>query len=259
MRFQTAMLKPSEQVISTKLVISLPATFSEDGEVTLYKFSDGSEHFQLLDKAQVPTYGTTSWFELTVGTTSVMEGTGLQIELTHSNFNFLENLQPMLVLYTYVEQSLPNLIGKRSATDTISVDEDQSNVEEQSNVPLSELDEQNVACSKQSVSLEYSQLNYWLGEDVTIIAPPTPINFDFCYGHCLSPLEVPLHVDDGLDYDKRARILEVMNQMMYHPHRLTPPPCCIPLSYIASKMLYTQDDIVMLTSFPMVERCGCKA
>ena len=249
MWFQTAMLKPSEQVISTKLVINLPATFSEDGEVTLYKISNDSENFQLLDKAQVPTYGTTSWFELTVGTTSVMESTGLQIELTHSNFNFLENLQPMLVLYTYVEQSLPNLIAKRSASST----EEESNGEQQSNVPLSELDERNVACSKHSVSLDYSQL---LNLNVTVISPPNGINFEFCYGHCLSPLQVPLHEDHGSGYDKRARILK---QVMYDSHRLTPPPCCIPLSYNTSDILYIDRDVVTKTQFPTVERCGCRA
>ena len=246
MQFQTAHLKPSERVICTKLVVNLPSTFSEDGEITLYKQFEGSDHYQLLDKAQVPTYGTASWFELTVGHTGAMEGVKLQIELTHNNMDFLQGVQPMLAMYTYVEPSLPSFITKRSSTGTVGIEA----------TGLADLDERNVACSKHSVTLDYSQIR-WLGDDVTIIAPSPRIKFDYCYGHCLSPLDVRLHGDTRQDYDKRARILEVINQMN-NSSRLTPPPCCIPLHYTASQLQYIHFDIVILTTFPVVTDCGCR-
>ena len=247
MQFQTPSLKRTERVICTKLVISLPSTFSEDGEITLYKQFEGSDHYQLLDKAQVPTYGTTSWFELTVGHTGAMEGVKLQIELTHNNMDFLQGVEPMLVMYTYVEPSFPSFVTKRSSTGTVGIEV----------TGLADLDERNVACSKQSVTLHYSKLQ-WLG-DVTITAPPSSlIKLDYCYGHCLSPLEVGrLHKNTHQDYDKRARILEVLNQMN-NSKRLTPPPCCIPLNFTASEVVYEQFNVYTLTTFPVVTACGCR-
>ena len=248
MQFQNPSLKPTERVICTKLVINLPSTFSEDGEITLYKQFEGSDHYQLLDKAQVPTYGTASWFELTVGHTGAMKGVKLQIELTHNNMAFLQGVEPMLVMYTYVEPSLPSFITKRSSTGTVGIEA----------TGLADLDKRNLACSKHSVTLHYSQLR-WLGDNVTITAPNSSrFKLDYCYGHCLSPLDVRrLHDDTHQDYDKRARILEVLNQMN-NSRRLTPPPCCIPLHFTASELVYEQYNVYTRTSFPVVTDCGCR-
>lgn len=256
MHFQRVMLKPSEDVICAKLVINLPAGFSEEGEVTLYESSDSDEHHRQLDKASVPSCHSTCWFELNVGE-NMADNMELLLEFTHRDTEFVERLNPMMVLYTYVEQSLPNFVTKRLATKSVSTrsQDDDDEDETYENQLLSDLDSTGDRCGKQTVQLDYSQLD-WLGEDVTLISP-TKIKFDFCHGHCNIPVNVLPHNDVEQGFDKRARILEIMNRLS--EDRLTPPPCCIPLSYIANEVIYAVGDLVAMTTFPSVELCGCRA
>ena len=248
MHFQRVSLNPSEQLISVKLVLRLPAGFSEDGEVTLYKVSDGSEEHKQLDNVAVPSCGSTCWFELNVSTENMLDEMELLLEFTHRNIDFVRGLKPMLVLYTYVAQSMASFVSKRG---TMALGE-----EEHANLPLAELDSRNTACSKHSVELEYSQMK-WLGDDITILTPSSNIRFEFCYGNCNSPLALLPHLDPTQDYDYRARILEVMNRVS--ESQLTPPPCCIPLSYTVINIIYDVGGLTRLTTFPSVEQCGCRA
>lgn len=256
MNFQRAMLKASEDVICAKLVINLPAGFSEEGEVTLYESSDTDEHHRQLDKASVPSCRSTCWFELKVGE-DMADNMELLLEFTHTNREFIERLNPMIVLYTYVEQSLPNFVTKRLALKSVGTraQEEEENEETHENQLLSDLDSTGDPCGKQTLQLEYSQLK-WLGEDVTLISPTT-VEFDFCYGHCNIPVNVLPQNDDEQGFDKRARILEIMNRLS--EDRLTPPPCCIPLSYIADEIIFAVGELATMTTFPSVEQCGCRA
>lgn len=254
MHFQRVMLKPSEDVICAKLVINLPAGFSEQGEVTLYESSDSDERHRELDKASVPSCHSTCWFELNVGK-NMADNMELLLEFTHTNVEFVEGLDPMMVLYTYVEQSLPNFVTKRLVPKSVSAHAPENDEETHENQLLSDLDSTGIRCGKQTVQLDYFQLE-WLGEDVTLINPAR-VEFDFCYGHCKIPANVLPHNDTEQGFDKRARILEIMNRLS--EDRLTPPPCCIPLSYTANNVIFAVGEFVTMTTFPSVELCGCRA
>ena len=270
MYFQRVTVKPSEELLEVNLVINLPPGFSQDGEVTLYETSDDdSEHRKELDKASVPSCHSTCWFELTIGVDNLQDNMVLLVEFTHRNREFVQGLNPMIALYTYMEQPLSTIVARRHAPDSMTAHhedhegrrDDHSEQEEANhdftNVLLSELNGRNHACSKQTVTLAYSQMN-WLGsaEDITLINP-THIRFKFCHGHCNIPVDTVPYDDEDESFDKRARILEVMNRLS--ESRLTPPPCCVPHSYVANEVIYLVGDRVAMTTFPSVEECGCKA
>ena len=257
MNFQRVMLKPSENLISVKLVVNLPSGFSEEGDVLLSETSDNLDHNHL-DRVSVPSCHSTCWFELNVGTENMQDNMELLLQFTHTSRQFIQGLNPMMVLYTYVVQPLPNLVTKRHLPNSMSAHHDQGNQDSHQHVNplLSELESRDIACSKQTVQLAYSQMK-WLGEDITIINPSSNIHFEFCYGHCNIPLDQLSPSDPRESYNKRARILEVMNQLS--ESRLTPKPCCVPRSYIANEVIYAVGELVALTTFPSVEQCGCRA
>ena len=275
MYFRRVDVKATENLIAVKLVINLPSDFSQEGEVTLYETSPGDfEHRKMLDEATVPSCHSTCWFELTVGVENMQDNMEFLVEFTHRNREFVQMLNPMMVLYTYMEQPLSTIVKKRlvhhvqsvrsvqsdSASDS-DIDSETPQDEQQNdnnvNVPLSELKERDDPCAKHTVHLDYSQL-MWLDEDedITLVTPPY-VQFDFCHGHCNTPLQF-LPLDDPTEgFDKRARILEVMNRLS--ENRLTPPPCCLPLTYLANEIIYTTGSEVSLTTIPSVQSCGCRA
>lgn len=272
MQFKGVTIKPSESLIAVNLVINLPPGFTEDGEVTLYEVSsDGSQ--RELDNASMPSCHSTCWFELTVGVENLQDSMELLVEFTHRNDEFVRGINPMMVLYTYMEQPLSEIVDKRRAPDPISrghrfhgqraahdETDSQPNDEEEEhvNTPLSEIDSSEGSCSKQTVRLEYSRMR-WLGvgEDIELINP-RQITFEFCYGLCNIPLVTVPYSDLDNTFDKRTRVLEVANLRRSSEARLNPPPSCIPLSYSANEVIYRVGDLVAMTTFPSVVECGCR-
>lgn len=275
MYFRRVDVKATENLIAVKLVINLPSDFSQDGEVTLYETSSPGDfdYRKKLDEATVPSCHSTCWFELTVGVENMQDNMEFLVEFTHRNREFVQMLNPMMVLYTYMVQPLSTLVKRRamignynhaqsvrspqSDTDSDISQPETDSEDEQENIPLSQLKDRNDPCAKHTVQLEYSQL-MWLDEDedITLISPPR-VEFDYCYGHCNTPLQF-LPLDDPTEgFDKRARILEVMNRLS--ESRLTPPPCCLPLTYLANEIIYNTGGQVALTTIPSVQACGCRA
>ena len=266
MQFKGVTVKPSESLIAINLVINLPPGFSEDGDVTLYKMSsDGYE--KQLDNASMPSCQSTCWFELTVGVENLEDSMDLRVEFTHRNDEFVRGINPMIVLYTYMDQPLSEIVDKRRAPDPISrqhrreephdeVYSEQSHDSEPVTTPLSEIDDN--SCSKQTVRLGYSQMR-WLGvaENIELINPPH-ITFEFCYGPCNIPLVAVPYSDLDNTFNKRTRVLEVANLRRSSEHRLNPPPSCIPLSYTANEVIYAVGNLVAMTTFPSVVECGCR-
>ena len=262
MEFESAEVKSTEKLIAVKVVINLPPQFSQDGEVTLYETSpDDLEYRKQLDQATMPSCHTTCWFELTVGLEDLKDNMEFQMEFTHADSHFVQFLNPMMVLYTYMEQPLSTLVERRQILthhnhESTVRSPDQPAPQEHTNVPLSELDSQNNPCGKHTVRLQYSQLKFLDDDAITLISPPY-VEFDYCYGHCNTPLEF-LPLDDPTEgFDKRARILEVMNRLS--ENRRTPPPCCVPLTYIAREIIYSTGGQVAMTTIPSVQACGCRA
>ena len=249
LEFQQPTIKTTEDVVDVKLVINLPAGFAQDGDVTLYEISSDDNRKQL-DTASVPSCHSTCWFQLTIGVDNLRDSMEFLVEFTHSDREFVQTLNPMMVLYTYSQQPLSNLVDTRHKRQEGEVEG-----EEQVNPLLSALDSRNEPCAKQTVRLDYSQLR-WLDEDIVLISPPRVI-FDFCYGHCNPPLNIPPIQQIAESFDKRARILEVVNRLS--EGRLTPPPCCIPLSYVAKEIIYASGELVAMTTIPSVQECGCRA
>ena len=250
MEFQRPTIKSSEDLVDVKLVINLPSGFSQEGEVTLYETTPDDERNQL-DEVSVPSCRSTCWFELTVGVANLQDSMEFLVEFSHSDGEFIRSLNPMMVLYTYREQQVSSLVDTQRSVSK----RQQEGGEEYANTPLAVLDTRNERCGKQTVRLEYSQL-MWLDEDIVLISPDNVI-FDFCYGHCETPLNLPPPQQLGQNYGKRARIMEVMNQL--RGSRLTPPPCCIPLSYTAKEIIYASGELVAMTTIPSVQECGCRA
>lgn len=238
MQFERAGLKPMEQVIGAKLVMKLPIAFSASGEVVVYKLVNGAK--QELDRTRMPNDSVT-WLELSIGPVDM--DIELELELTEENAEFLQglNTNTMLALYTYVEptQNMPRNIHRRSSSDQDGA---------------FTYTPPNTECSKQTVTLQYSQLQ-WLGDDVSILSPPDAIDFDFCAGECTFSRDVPLP-HQIQEFNKRTRMMEVMNQI---GERLTPPPSCIPLTFSTAEIIYVLGDIVNLTTLPTVESCGCRS
>ena len=276
MHFERVTLKDSEDLICVHLVINLPPDFSDDGEVTLYDMSDGPENRKELDTASMPSCHSTCWFELSVGVESLQDSMEFLLEFTHTDSDFLEGLNPMMVLYTYVEQPLSDIVTKRQAPDYMSARRDNDNgrnvprqenptthtPEETSegdhqytNPLLSDLESRGERCGKHTVRLPYSQIR-WIDEDITLVSPSV-IHLDFCYGHCNAQTELLRPSDPGENYDKRVRILELVNRL--NENRLTPPPCCVPLSYHANEVIFAIGDYVAMTTFPSVDTCSCRA
>ena len=252
MQFQRPTIKATESLVDAKLVINLPPGFDQEGEVTLYETS--SENFDLrkrLDRASVPSCHSTCWFELTVGVDNLRDSMEFLVEFNHRNGDFVRRLNPMMVLYTYREQPLSNLVSRRSSV----AKRQDAGEEEPVNTLLSTLDSRGVQCAKQTVRLTYSQLR-WLDEDIVLISPPRII-FDYCYGHCRPPFNILPQDDPTESFGRRARMLEVLNQLS--ENRLTPPPCCIPLSYTAKEIIYASGELVAMTTIPSVQACGCRA
>jgi hypothetical protein len=249
MQFERPAIKSSEDLVGVKLVLNLPAEFTQEGEVTLYETSpDDEEHRKILDEGSIPSCHSTCWFELTVGVENLQDSMELLVEFTHRNGEFVHRLNPLMVLFTYQPQPSMDLVPRRRR----QAEEDG---EEHVNTPLLTLKTQNEACRKHTVRLDYSELQ-WLGEGVSLISP-SDVVFDFCYGHCNTPLDTFPLDDPSESFGKRARILEVMNRLS--ENRLTPPPCCIPLSYIAKETIYSSGDLVIMTTIPSVQGCGCRA
>jgi hypothetical protein len=273
MQFERVSLKDSEELICVHLVINLPPDFSEDGEVVLYETSDDPEHRKELDKASMPSCHSTCWFELSVGVENLQDSMEFTLEFTHTDTDFLLGLNPMMVLYTYVDQPLSDVVTKRHAPDYMTARHDhnreriaprqdnpttetpEEEEQEYTNPLLTELESRGEPCAKQTVRLPYSQIR-WINEDITIVSPSV-IHLDFCYGHCNTQMDLLRHDTPGENYDKRVRILEVVNRLS--ENRLTPPPCCVPLSYLANEVIFAIGDYVAMTTFPSVETCGCRA
>ena len=252
MDFQRPTIKATEDLVDVKLVINLPAGFSQEGEVTLFETSSNDDHHKKLDTVSVPSCHSTCWFQLTVGVENLRDSMGFLVEFTHTNGEFVRQLNPVMVLYTYRQQPISSLVDRRSL---VSKRQEDPTEEAPVNTLLSTLESRNEPCGKQTVRLDYSQLR-WLDDDTVLISPPNVV-FDFCYGHCNTPLNVLPIEDVAESFDKRARILEVLNRLS--ENRLTPPPCCIPLSYVAKEIIYASGDFVTMTTIPSVQACGCRA
>ena len=251
MQFERPTIKATENLVDVKLVINLPAGFNQDGDVTLFEISSDGDSRKQLDTVSVPSCHSTCWFQLTVGVENLRDSMEFLVEFNHGDGDFVRRLNPMMVLYTYREQPVSNLVDTRRKRQQ----EEGMAGEEDVNTRLSTLESRNDPCTKQTVRLGYSQLR-WLDEDIVLISP-TRIIFDFCYGHCNPPLNVPPIHELTESFDKRARILEVVNRLS--ESRLTPPPCCVPVSYIAREIIYASGELVAMTTIPSVQGCGCRA
>ena len=255
MEFQRPTIKSNEDLVEVKVVINLPAGFTEQGEATLYEvLSDDTDERKLLDEASIPSCRSTCWFELTVGVDNMNDNMEFLVEFSHSDAEFIRELNPMMVLYTYREQPVSNLVMERRRS--VMSKRQEAGTQEESNTLLSDLSERDDPCGKQTVLLDYNQLR-WLDEDDIILISPANIQFDFCYGHCRIPLNLPPPQELTDQIGRRARLMEALNVLK--GSRLTPPPCCIPTSYTASEIIYASGELVAMTTIPSVQGCGCRA
>lgn len=259
MQFSRPTIKASEPVVDVKLVINLPSGFTQSGEVTLYKSSsDNPEHTQL-DRVSMPSCSTTCWFQLTVGLDNLRDSMKFLIRFNHGDGNFIEDINPMIVLYTNRDQSeaMSNMFAQESRNSQAkrqAVDADTPTPTPPPNMPLSQLKMRNRPCRKETAYLTYSQLR-WLDEDINLIAP-TYISFDFCYGSCnlrfdMNPLDIPAD-----RYNRRTRVLQAINQL--GGGTVLPQSCCVPTSYTAKEIIYASGDLVTMTTLPSVHSCGCR-
>ena len=169
------------------------------------------------------------------------------------------NLKSFLILFAqkslFPTENIREAVGKRQAEDSpeTPTPSQRTPAAVQNRTTLAEVMQRNVTCSRHVVFLATDELHY-TGE---VLAPtPGAIKLTYCFGKCsYSDTRLPHHNDTRPD--PRTQIL--MHQMHnLQSERRYPPPCCIPNTLIATKLIIENEGVVDLTTFPNALDCKCQ-
>ena len=217
-------MRLGEKVVAEKLVFRVPDKTGCNMTVKVYSSPDKSEMlregtiaFTIEDRPR--------WAEFKVCTTPRVDNSWEMFELyiefstegDEEEMPTIEELHPMLVVYTQNNQTLPR--SRSSSGDGFSA------VKRQAQPSYRELASQ--PCQRHQRFITYENLGWPDLTEFEVYVPLQGLQFTFCYGQCQSVRNLPTST--------HARILELVNRLK---QRVTPPPCCAPKLLLPVHIIY---------------------
>lgn len=181
----------------------------------------------------------------------------------------LNNLKPMLVIYTYDPKVLEHMTkgdNKTTSSSTKSTESTKESSEEETNhtlkkrnagytvverppTPFEELGK--LSCRLQHRNVTYAEIGWPENHLNIIIIRPTTLNFSFCYGHCRAPFTR----GEEHKYTGHAKLISILNNDLVEAGIA---PCCVPTSFLPIDIVFEEYGLVSMTTFSDISACGCR-